>query len=145
MNFFFSIANAQEIKEFSKDTSIFIDQFEEFIDKNLSDQEEDSIESFKDKWEEGYFSDDIKNRFIDVCNFMLENKAQRTPHFVNYYNMVLTFHSSENAIKHYDNWEKGIFFIFKNEKYPLRAINEYFKHTKTLLLISIILCTYSTS
>lgn len=145
MNFFFSIANAQEIKEFSKDTSIFIDQFEEFIDKNLSDQEEDSIESFKDKWEEGYFSDDIKNRFIDVCNFMLENKAQRTPHFVNYYNMVLTFHSSENAIKHYDNWEKGIFFIFKNEKYPLRAINEYFKHTKTLLLDSIIFSTYSTS
>ncbi|MBI9053379.1 MAG: hypothetical protein JEY96_06145 [Bacteroidales bacterium] len=136
---------AQDIKEFSQDTAIFIDQFEEFVDRNISEQEEDSLKSFKDKWEEAYFSEDIMNRFIGVCNLMISNKARRNPHFTKYYDLVMTFHRTEEAMKHYDNWEKGIYYIFETEKYPLRSVKEYFKNTKSLILDNIIYSTYSTS
>lgn len=76
---------------------------------------------------------------------MLSNKASRDPHFVKYFDLVMTFHGSEEAMKHYDNWEKGIYFIFENEKFPLRAVADYFKNTKSLIQDSVIYSTYSTS
>lgn len=136
---------AQDIKEFSQDTTVFIDQFKEFVDKNLSEQDEDSLDSFKEKWEEAYFSNEIKDRFIGVCNLMIKNKASRDPYFVKYFDLVMAFHRNKDAMKHYDNWEKGIYFIFENQKFPLRTVNEYFKNTKTLIQDSIIYSTYSTS
>ena len=79
--FLSSSAHAQVIKEFSKDTAQFIPQFQEFVSRNISEQEEDSLKSFIEKWETGFFSEDVKTRFIDVCNLMLENKASRDPFF----------------------------------------------------------------
>ncbi|MFC2096063.1 hypothetical protein ACFLQ3_00005, partial [Bacteroidota bacterium] len=138
-------SQAQEIKEFQKDSTLFIEQFEEFVNKNLPEQEEDSLKIFIERWNTGYFTEDIKDRFMDVCNSMLKNKARRDPHFTKYYDIVMAFHRSREAMKHYDNWEKGIYFIFENEKYPLRVITEYFKHTKSLIQESLIFSTYSTS
>jgi len=81
---------SQEIKEFAKD-STFIEQFKEFAERNIGEQDEDSLESFVQKWQSGYFTEDIKNSFIDICNLMLDNKATRDPHFINYFNLVWNF------------------------------------------------------
>jgi hypothetical protein len=145
LSLFALTTSAQNLKEFQKDSTLFIEQFEEFVNLNLSEQEEDSLRSFIEKWNIGYFTDTIKNRFIDVCNFMLKNKASRNPHFTKYFEIVMVFHSSEEALKHYDNWEKGIYFIFENEKYPLRMITSYFKNSKTLLEENKLFSTYSTN
>ncbi|HAF28892.1 MAG TPA: hypothetical protein DCG75_07575 [Bacteroidales bacterium] len=138
-------SHAQDIKEFQKDSTLFIEQFEEFVNKNLPENEEDSLDVFVERWNIGYFSDEIKDRFIDVCNLMLKNKARRDPHFTKYLDLVMTFHQSDEAMRHYDNWEKGIYFIFNNEKYPLREITQYFDNVKTLIQENLIFSTYSTS
>ncbi len=138
-------SSAQDIKEFQKDSTLFIEQFEEFVNRNLPEQEEDSLDVFIERWNTGYFTDDMKDRFMDVCNFMLKNKARRDPHFTEYFDLVMAFHRSEEALKHYDNWEKGIYYIFENEKYPLRIITSYFKNTKSLIQENLIFSTYSTS
>lgn len=138
-------AIAQDIKEFQKDSTLFIEQFEEFTERNISETEEDSLKSFVEKWNTGYFSDEIKDRFIDVCNLMLDKKASRNPHFTKYFDIVMTFHRIEDAMKHYDNWEKGLIYIFENEKYPLKIVNNYFKNTKSLIQDSLIYSSYSTN
>jgi len=103
---------AQDLKEFSTDTAQFINQFEEFVKRNISEQKEDSLEIFVERWNTGFFSDEVKDRFIGVCNLMLKNKARRNPHFTKYFDLVQIFHNSEEDIKQYDEWEKGIIFIF---------------------------------
>ncbi len=138
-------STAQDIKEFQKDSTLFIEQFEEFVNKNLPKNEEDSLKLFVEKWNIGYYTDDIKDRFADVCNLMLENKARRNPHFTKYFDIVMAFHRSEEAMKHYDNWEKGIYFIFESEKFPLRVITKYFDNSKSLIEENLIYSTYSTS
>lgn len=145
--FFFLIhsASSQEIKEFEKDTAIFIQQFEEFTGVNITEEQEDSLESFILKWNAGYFSDEVKERFIDVCNLMLDKKARRDPHFMKYFDMVMLFHQTEQAKEHYDNWEKGLIYIFENKKYPLNIVNKYFNNIKSLLQDSILFSNYSTS
>ncbi|NOQ24577.1 MAG: hypothetical protein GQ564_04370 [Bacteroidales bacterium] len=137
--------SAQNLKEFQKDSTLFIEEFEQFVNRNLLEQEEDSLDAFIERWNIGYFSNDIKDRFIDVCNLMLKNKASRDPFFTKYFDIVMTFYRSEEALKHYDNWEKGIYFIFETEKYPLRVISSYFKNTKSLIEENIIFSTYSTN
>ena len=145
LGLFTATTQAQDIKEFQKDSTLFIEQFEEFVNRNLPEQEEDSLKIFIERWNTGYFTEDIKDRFMDVCNFMLQNKARRDPHCTKYFDIVMTFHRTEEAMKHYDNWEKGIYFIFENEKYPLRVISGYFKHTKSLIQENLIFSTYSTN
>jgi len=136
-------AISQEIKEFAKD-STFIKQFKEFAERNIGDQDEDSLESFVEKWQAGFFTEDMQKRFIDICNLMLDNKASRDPHFINYFNLVLEFQQNEDVKKHYDNWEKGIVHIFENEKLPLRTINQYFKNTRSLFIENILFSTTAT-
>ena len=136
---------SQEINEFEKDTALFIEQFEEFTNRNISEQEEDSLESFVEKWNTQYFSDEVKERFIDVCNLMLDKKARRDPHFMKYFEMVMIFHQSEQSLEHYKNWEKGLIHIFENEEYPLNIVTDYFKNSKSLLQDSVLFSTYSTS
>lgn len=145
LSIFTLTAKAQDLKEFQKDSTLFIEQFEEFVNRNLPEKEEDSLDIFIERWNTGYFSDDIKDRFIDVCNLMLKNKASRNPHFTKYFDIVMTFFRSEEALKHYTNWEKGIYFIFESEKYPLRVISNYFKNTKSLIEENILFSTYSTN
>lgn len=140
-----NVASGQSFKEFQKDSTLFIQQFEEFVGKNISEQYEDSLQSFIDKWNANYYADEIKDRFIDVCNLMLKNKASRNPYFVKYFDLVMVFHSSEIGMKHYDDWEKGLKYILENEKYPLKIINNYFNNSKLLVQDSIIFSTYSTS
>ncbi|MCG8412559.1 MAG: hypothetical protein MI739_14870 [Bacteroidales bacterium] len=145
LSLIFQTVSAQELKEFAQDTAVFIDQFEKFMDRNITEIEEDSLEAFVDEWENGYFSKSVMNRFITICNFLLSNKANRNPHFRKYLDLVMVFHSSEKAMKHYDNWEKGIFYIFESQKHPLGALTNYFKHIKTLLVDEALYKTYSTS
>lgn len=141
----FSNVKGQDLKEFQNDSTLFIEQFEEFVSRNLPDDQKDSLEAFVEKWNTGYFKEDIKDRFVDVCNFMLKNKARRNPHFTAYFDIVMAFHRTENAMKHYDDWEQGIYFIFENEKYPLRVITDYFKNSKNLIEKNLIYSTYSTN
>ncbi|MCK5169658.1 MAG: hypothetical protein KAQ75_07255, partial [Bacteroidales bacterium] len=136
---------AQNIKEFQKDSTLFIEQFNEFTGRNISEREKDSLDSFVEKWNTNYFSEDVKNRFIDICNLMLSNKASRDPYFTKYFDIVMAFHQSEKSLKHYDSWEKGLTYIFETEKYPLKIITGYFKHSKSLIQDSIIFSSYSTS
>ncbi|MBU8893746.1 MAG: hypothetical protein KOO66_13280 [Bacteroidales bacterium] len=143
--FSFFSSFAQDITEFGKDSTLFIEQFEEYVNRNLPEQEEDSLESFIEKWNTNYYTEDIKNRFIDICNLLLKNKASRKPHFTKYFDIVMAFHHSEEALKHYDNWEKGIYFIFESEKLPLSALTKYFNNSKSLIEENLIYSTYSTS
>ncbi len=142
--FLYFSSMSQEVEETPKDTTLFIEQFEEYVNRNLSEAVEDSLESFIEKWNTGYFSNDIKDRFEDVYNFMINNKARRNPHILKYFELVMTFHRLDGAMKHYDNWEKGIYFIFKNEKYPLRIVTDYFKNTKSLIEEKLVYSTAST-
>ncbi|MEA2107074.1 MAG: hypothetical protein U9P82_10245 [Bacteroidota bacterium] len=141
----FSFLSAQDLKEFSTDTAQFIEQFEEFVKRNISEQKEDSLDVFIDRWNTGYFTDEIKTRFIDVCNLMLGNKARRNPHFTKYFDLVMIFHQSEEDFKNYSDWEKGIYYLFENEKNPLRLVNAYFDNTKSLIEQNCIYGTYATS
>ncbi len=136
---------SQDLKEFGKDSTLFIEEFEEFVNRNLSEIQEDSLEIFIEKWNVNYFTEDIKERFVDICNMLLKNKASRKPHFTKYFDIVMAFHRNNEAMEHYDNWEKGIPFIFESEKYPLRVITKYFDNTKSLIEENLIYSTYSTN
>jgi len=143
--FLYNSLNAQDLKEFSTDTAEFIDQFEEFVKRNITEQQEDNFEIFIDRWETGYFSDKIKTRFIEVCNLMLNRNARREPHFTKYFDLVLSFHNSDDDIENYDDWEKGLRYLLNNKKRSLRQVNTYFDNTKSLIERYCIYGTYATS
>ncbi|HAN18093.1 MAG: hypothetical protein A2X13_03970 [Bacteroidetes bacterium GWC2_33_15] len=136
---------AQELKEFSSDSLLFINQFEEFVNKNINESDKTNLDVFVEKWKTRGFDKAIETRITEVCNFLLKNKAQRNPHFTKYLETVLAFHSNDKAMKNYDEWEKGISFIITNEKSPLGKLNSYLDNTLGLIKDSIIYKSYATT
>ncbi|MGE0088644.1 MAG: hypothetical protein AB7S50_04120 [Bacteroidales bacterium] len=134
----------QELKEFSSDTLLFIDQFESFIEKNISDPDKENLEQFLLKWETKVIDESARARFIDISNILLKQKAQRSPHFTKYIEVVLAFYSSENNLKNYDQWEKGAIQILNSHKYPLGKLNTYFDRSISLVKTKTLYSSYAT-
>ncbi|OFX82339.1 MAG: hypothetical protein A2W99_09815 [Bacteroidetes bacterium GWF2_33_16] len=142
----FSIKSfGQELKEFSTDTTLFIEQFESFVKKNISDSDKENLDQFVLKWKTNIIDEKIQFRFIDVCNLLLKEKAQRSPHFTKYLEVVTAFFTNENAMKNYDDWEKGVLFILSGQKYPLGQLIIYIDHTLDLITSGNLYKSYATA
>jgi hypothetical protein len=138
-------SKGQELKEFSTDTLVFIEQFESFIKKNSSDIEKANLDQFLLKWKTKEIDDDKRLRFISLCNLLLNNKAQRSPHFTKFIEVYLTFYNIDNTITKYDDWEKGIFLIMSSQRYPLGQVNNFFDSWINLITEKILYKSYATT
>jgi len=144
-NLFITPSYGQELKEFATDTLLFIDQFESFVEKNISDADKENLEQLLLKWNTGVIDDNARVRFIEICNQLLKQKAQRSPHFTKYIEVVLAFFNSESAMKNYDQWEKGVLLILGSHKYPLGQLNTFFDHSISLIKTRTLYKSYATA
>lgn len=131
--FFITSAYSQNIKSFSTDTLEFIEEFEEYLQQNINDNDEKKLEIFVEKWKTNFFSDTIKSRIISVSNLLLKKKARRNPHFLLYMKAILIFTENEKGIENYDNWEKGIIYILNEIDRPLSFVIKYIKNSILLV------------
>lgn len=136
---------AQELKEFSSDTLIFIEQFESFIERNSTDQEKEIYAQFDLKWKTKEIDDEKRVRFINLCNLLLKNNAQRSPHFIKFIEVYLTFYTIENLSKNYDEWEKGIYLIASSQRYPMGQIFSFLESSISLFKNNILYKSYATA
>ncbi|MEA3317102.1 MAG: hypothetical protein U9R54_04030, partial [Bacteroidota bacterium] len=136
--FFNTLGYSQRIKHFSTDTAEFINEFEEYLQRNITEEDEDKLEIFIEKWENGFFSDTVRTRIMNVSNVMLKKKARRNPHFLLYMNALLNFTEKEKGKENYDNWEQGIIYILNEIRRPLNILSNYFKNSVLLINNNII-------
>lgn len=136
-------AKAQEIEAFSTDSAAFIDEFEEFVETNISEENEELLEAFVEMWETGKIAEPFRQRIIETSNLLLSHNARRKPHFIPYLQALTTFLNSEVGVENFSDWDKGIAYIFAHESRPLRKVTNYLKNATGLIREGAIKSSYS--
>jgi hypothetical protein len=98
---------AQRPNSFSFDVIQFINDLEDFIDKNGKSEAKDAMAEFESFYNSGKFSNTQKIYIIKMSNEMLNRNFQISPDFENYLKAMNGIAASNQTDK-FDNWHKAL-------------------------------------
>ncbi len=98
---------AQRPNSFSFDVVQFINDLEDFIDKNGKSEARDAMSEFESYYNSGKFSNTQKIYIIKMSNEMLNRNFQVSPDFENYLRAMNGIAQS-NQVDKFDNWHKAL-------------------------------------
>jgi hypothetical protein len=101
--FSFFSAFAQQIREFSSDTSEFIVQFETFME-DAKEENEELINRFITVWVYDSIAYEEKLEIIEASNHMLRRRARPEPVFVDYLDLLFMEMDPELSSRNLDKW-----------------------------------------
>jgi hypothetical protein len=137
--FFLSILLAtsgygQVVNSFSPDPVLFIDQFEEFMSKNISNDDEIILDRFIEGWKtDSLFFYDKKENIIKTCNLLKERKARPSPDFIYYLLAIEAYRNIPSKMDTYEKWEEALSYYLKNNKVTVTKIRHFIKSIPLLL------------
>ncbi len=138
---------AQDIKKFSDDPTVFIDELSAFMGKNISEEDKNNLDYFIGLWRAdsiGIFTPEEKLRIIGTCNTLLDRNARTFPHFSDYIQSVTTFKKKQLLPGKYQEWENGLLRLLHADKAVISKVGSYFDFTLHLLDSGYIYKSYST-
>ncbi len=135
--------SSQQLKEFSKDRSMFPEELNLFMEKNISAEESNKLTEFKTYWADSLFTHDEQDRIINISQLLLNEKAKPSPHFINYLSCLTDFKKKNINVENYNSWEKGLLYILEQKNLSLSEKNEFLVFTIGLINSNIIHESYS--
>lgn len=79
---------SQKTFKFSGDINLFHQELTTFMGVSLSKEDQAFILTFASLWDSTYFSEDSKNKIIEISNLLSEKKARPLPHFKNFLTLL---------------------------------------------------------
>ena len=143
-----NVINAQNLKKFSDDPVIFIDEFKTLMSKNITETDEDNLNIFIDLWQSdslGILTNEERTRIIETGNRLLDRKARAYPHFRDYMLCIIAFKKGEQTPTSYQDWENGLNHLLDIKKAAVKNAASYFDFTINLLDSSFLYKSYSTT
>lgn len=144
--FFLSLSvQGQYIKEFTKDSTIFLEEIEKLMETNdRLNESKKIIEKFNLTFYSAKYSTEQIQRIFETSNALLKKKARSYPHFKLYLNILSLFIESERKFSGYDHWENSLNNIINADKSKLRDIEKFLQFTETLIADNILYKSAST-
>ncbi len=135
---------AQVIKKFTDDLIIFPNEFNSYVNPNLSDENQDLLKKFIETWNTlPTFSEEEKHRIIKLSNLLIKNKAVPNPYFIDYIKILFIYKELPGREMDYIQWENGLADMLEKE-ISLTKLNSFLKLTQQLLKEKIIYKSFST-
>jgi len=100
---FIITAYSQEIREFSQDTSVYLDELTGFM-KNLEETDQLTFDRFKSMWVNKELNYDEKLTLMEVTNSMLNRRARPTTDFANYFTIFISSKEERYKDNRLDVW-----------------------------------------
>lgn len=122
--FFLVPAFSQQIREFTTDTLVFIDELRGFM-KDLNQEEEDELDRFISIWISESISYEEKLVIMEVSNNMLLRRARPKPHFINYFSIYLKSMSDDFQEKGLDKWLESFAYLVKDRTIQFRETERF--------------------
>lgn len=116
-----TVSSAQYVKEFSLDTSNYIQELTTLFGSSLVEEEQVVFMNFIATWDSldyGY-----REGIMAVSELMRQRSCRPKPHYVMLLRILLEFHSEDKLELGYDDWITGYTSFMKNENTLLKDIN----------------------
>ncbi|MCD4710968.1 MAG: hypothetical protein K8R52_08985, partial [Bacteroidales bacterium] len=104
---------AQAIREFSRDTGLFVSELTTFTGTFLESSEMPDFQRFLHVYDS--LSYDQRLEIIEVSNLMLNRKCRPRPHFIKYQRIMMEFFTEEKTSHGYDEWWEGFTLLLKRD------------------------------
>jgi hypothetical protein len=124
--------NAQK---FPSEYNQFIEEFEDYIGKNLTGEDEELLEKFVDLFtaDSSYFSTEDKDNFIHTSNLLYKRRARANPHFLNYIDAFVSFKENAHKDESFNQWKAALIHLISHKDTKLSDLGSFFKNTISLL------------
>jgi hypothetical protein len=123
----------QQIKEFTADTSKYIEELNLFMGKNITEENQLVLNNFLDLWRSGAYTDEERNHIISISNLLLKRKARAIPHFRNYLLSLIEIKKSNLDPDNYNAWIEGLVNIIDKKGSRIKTINQVLQVTYWIL------------
>ena len=126
-----TLLNAQTIREFSRDTGLFVSELTTFTGNFLESSEAPDFQRFLHVYDSLEF--DHQMEIIDVSNLMLKKRCRPRPHFITYERAMMEFFTQGKTDHGYDEWHEGLLQLLKNTDASVRDIDQWLSLSLRLL------------
>lgn len=125
-------AQAQQIKQFADDETLYFQQLEQFFSNSAQSKELlQYLKQFKKYWESGAIDRDEKSRIVETSNALLKKYGKPSPHFNNYLRTVELFFNTEQPTDSYHAWDDAFRYLLKSKS--LNVADKFCKSALQLL------------
>jgi len=116
----FTISYSQYVREFSQDTSNYIQELTTLFGTSLMDDEDPVFNGFISTWD----SLDHQNRveIMEISELMRQRSCRPRPHYIMFLRILEEFHREGKLDLGYDNWIEGYRSFMENENTLLKEI-----------------------
>ncbi|MFC2086423.1 hypothetical protein ACFLQ9_01750 [Bacteroidota bacterium] len=130
----YNSASAQQIKSFSTDTLVYLEQLSELMArKELKRELADFMEQYTDFIYNRTIVHDQFQRIINTSNKFLKKRAKNYPHFENYLRCLLLFAEYHKDTLDYNHWENAINRMADTRRITISKINQILEITSELI------------
>ncbi len=125
-------SNAQQIKKFADDETMYFEQLEQFFSNSAQSQDLNKyLKQFKKTWDTGGIDRDEKSRIIETSNNLLKKYGKPSPHFDNFLRTVEQFFLTEQSIESFHAWDQAYNYLLKTTS--LKKADDFCEQTLKLL------------
>lgn len=121
LSLIFSSTKAQYIKEFSQDTSLYIQELNTIFGSTIKENEKIILDSFSAIWDSLDHSKRVD--IMQISDFMRQRSCRARPQYFMFITIIQEFYSKNKIELGYDQFIKGYKSFMQNEKTLLKDIN----------------------
>ncbi|MDF1575421.1 MAG: hypothetical protein P1P86_09545 [Bacteroidales bacterium] len=125
------LINAQSIREFSRDTGLFVSELLTFTGAHLESEEIIDFKRFLNVFDSLSYEQQLE--IIDVSNLLLKRKCRPRPHFINYQRIMMEFFTEGKTSHGYDLWLEGTSRLLRSPDVSIREIDQWLSLSFSLL------------
>ncbi len=122
---------AQTIREFSRDTALYISELVAFTGNSLESSEVPDFQRFLHLYDSLSF--EKRMEIIEVSNLMLTSKCRPRPHFIKYQRILMEFFYEDKTSHGYEEWQEGYKLFLASEAALLRTMDQWLSLSLSLL------------
>jgi len=124
---------SQQIKSFTSDSAVFIQELEKICDNYISEAEDLVLSEFIGKWNSEMFTADERKEVIQFSNLLLKKNARPSPHFINYLEVIMLFKTGAFENADFAAWKESYRFYLSEKESPLKIVGQFLNLTNGLL------------
>jgi hypothetical protein len=127
------IANSQQIRQFTADSTIYIDEIKKFTSNYISSAESEILNEFIVLWNTGGLSWDEMKAIAENSTLLVKKNGRPSPQFINYFESLNILYASDAPKVGREEWQKALAFFLSDKNSGIKTLNEFFKSTLILL------------
>jgi len=122
---------AQSIREFSRDTGLFVAELTTFTGTHLESSEVPDFQRFLHVFDSLSYEQQLE--IIDMSNMLLSRKCRPRPHFISYQRIMMEFLTEGKTSHGYDEWWEGTSQLLLRQDVSIRDFDQWLSLSFSLL------------